>query len=206
MSHIAVTVCIYQNNVNHACIKQKCSYVTIHYCTAGLDIIQLAIVSVLYVKLKRSRWCLEWPHRVIYAADQLLSVAIYKQYNNQVTNHNYIAMWPDLRKAPFHAHNTKTHHFSPSNDSCTHWLTIETGIYDESCPGCFCCGLFLRLSRCCLQMPPYSPWQVRRQPTVIHHMTQWAADEFGHGFSCYVWYVEVKTAPMDAIWLFLVKT
>ena len=55
-------------------------------------------------------------------------------------------MWPDLRKAGFHAHNSKTH-FSPSNVSCTRWLTIQPGIDAESCPGCFCCGLFLTLVR-----------------------------------------------------------
>ena len=32
-------------------------------------------------------------------------------------------MWPDLRKAGFQAHNSKTH-FSPSNNSRTCWLTI----------------------------------------------------------------------------------
>ena len=55
-------------------------------------------------------------------------------------------LWPDLRKAGFHAHNSKTH-FSPSNNSCTRWLTIQPGVDAESCPGCFCCGLFLRLVR-----------------------------------------------------------
>ena len=28
------------------------------------------------------------------------------------------------------------------------------------------------------------------------------ADEFGHRFSCFVWHVEVKIAPMEVIWLF----
>ena len=32
--------------------------------------------------------------------------------------------------------------------------------------------------------------------------TTWLADEFGHGFSCFVWYLEGKMATMDAIWLF----
>ena len=49
-------------------------------------------------------------------------------------------MWSDLRKAGFHAHNSKIH-FSPSNDSCTCWLTIQPGIDAEIYPGCFCCGL-----------------------------------------------------------------
>ena len=52
-------------------------------------------------------------------------------------------MWPDLRKATFYAHNIKTH-FSPLNNSCTHWLRIQVGIDAESYPGCFSCGLFLR--------------------------------------------------------------
>ena len=42
-----------------------------------------------------------------------------------------------------------------------------------------------------------------RQPAVIYHMTGW---EFGHGFSYFVWYVEVKMSPMDAIWLFSLRT
>ena len=37
------------------------------------------------------------------------------------------------------------------------------------------------------------------QPTVIHHTI---GDEFGHGFSNFVWCVEEKMGPMDTIWLF----
>ena len=59
---------------------------------------------------------------------------------------NRIYLRPDLRKAGFHAQNNKIH-FSPTNNSCTCWLTIQPGIDAESCPGCFCCGLFLRLVR-----------------------------------------------------------
>ena len=73
-----------------------------------------------------------------------------------------VHMWPDLRKAGFHAHNSKTH-FSPSNNSRTRWLTIQPGIDAESWPGCFCCGLFLSDIHECtgrLQMAAYiSPWQ-----------------------------------------------
>ena len=28
-----------------------------------------------------------------------------------------------------------------------HLLTIQAGVDDESCPACFCCGLFLKLVR-----------------------------------------------------------
>ena len=98
-------------------------------------------------------------------------------------------MWPDLRKATFHAHNIKTH-FSPLNDSCTRWLTIQAGIDAESYHGCFCCGLFLR--------PVRHPW-VLGSPS-NGYVSPWQADswlkfttrlagEFGHGFSCFVWYV-----------------
>ena len=55
-----------------------------------------------------------------------------------------VYMWPDLRKTSFHVHNSKTH-FSPSNSSCSRWLTIQPGIDAESCLDCFCCSLFLRL-------------------------------------------------------------
>ena len=41
-----------------------------------------------------------------------------------------------------------------------------------------------------------------RQLAVIHHTTGW----WIWPFSCFVWYVEVKMAPMDAIRLVLVKT
>ena len=30
------------------------------------------------------------------------------------------------------------------------------------------------------------------------------ADEFSYGFSCFVWYADLKMAPMDTIWLFSV--
>ena len=46
-------------------------------------------------------------------------------------------MWPDLRKAGFHAHNNKTH-FSPSNDSCI----VQEAMYFHICT------LFLKLRMC----------------------------------------------------------
>ena len=66
-----------------------------------------------------------------------------------------------------------------------------------------CCGLFLRLvgHPWVLRSPSngfISPWQADSQLW----FTTWLADVFGHGFSYFVWYVEVKMAPMDAIWLF----
>ena len=114
-------------------------------------------------------------------------------------------MWPDLRKATFHTYNIKIH-FSPSNNSCTHWLTIQAGIDAESCVGCFCCGLFLRPVRCPRVLGSssngyISPWQADSRL----YFTTRLADEFGYGFSCFVWYVMVKMAPMDAIWLVLVR-
>ena len=54
-------------------------------------------------------------------------------------------MWPDLRKASFHAHSSKAH-FSPSNNSYTRWLTIQPGIDAEICLGCFAVACFWGLS------------------------------------------------------------
>ena len=117
-----------------------------------------------------------------------------------------INLWLHLRKAGFHAHNSKTH-FSPANDSCIHWLTIQVGIDAESWPGYFCCGLLLRpVRRPQVYGSPsngcISPWQADSQL----YFTTWLANEFGHWFSCFVWYVVEKMAPMDAIWLVLVNT
>ena len=56
-------------------------------------------------------------------------------------------VWPGLRKAGFHAHNSITH-VAPSNDSCTHWLTIQAGIDVDTCLGYFCCSLLLRNISC----------------------------------------------------------
>ena len=48
----------------------------------------------------------------------------------------------------------------------------------------------------------FFPWQADSR---LWFTTQ-LSDEFGHGFSCFMWHVEAKMAPMDAIWLLLVKT
>ena len=53
----------------------------------------------------------------------------------------------------------------------------------------------------CLQMASYP---LDKQTASCN--STWLAVEFGHKFSCFVWYVEVKMASMDAIWWFLVKT
>ena len=73
----------------------------------------------------------------------------------------------DLRKATFHTNDIKTH-FSPLNDSCTRWLTIQAGIDAESYLGYFYCGLFLRPVRRprVLGSPSngyISPWQADSQ-------------------------------------------
>ena len=86
---------------------------------------------------------------------------------------------------------------SLSNDRCT---TIWAGIGTEGCPGCFYLGLFLRLVRSLwvLGWPLndfLSSWQARSQL----YFVIWLADEFVHGFSCFVWLAEVKMALMDTI-------
>ena len=67
-------------------------------------------------------------------------------------------MWPDLRKPTFHEHNSKTH-FSPSNDSCTHYLTIQAGIGAKVAQAAFavaCLWGFIDIQKCSgsLQMAP----------------------------------------------------
>ena len=89
-------------------------------------------------------------------------------------------MWPDLRKAGFHTHNSKTH-FSPSNNSCTRWLTIQPGSYwCWKLPGLL---LLWLVSEVCQTSTSSTSVQVAfkwlhiplasRQPAVIHHTTGW---------------------------------
>ena len=89
-------------------------------------------------------------------------------------------MWPDLRKAGFHAHNSKAH-FSPSNNSCTRWLTIQPGSYwCWKLPGLL---LLWLVSEVCQMSTASTSVQVAfkwlhiplasRQLAVIHHTTGW---------------------------------
>ena len=48
---------------------------------------------------------------------------------------------------------------------------------------------------------PFFPWQADS----CLWITTWLADESVHEFSCFVWHVEVIMAPMQVVWLFLVK-
>ena len=45
-----------------------------------------------------------------------------------------------------------------------------------------------------------------KQTAIFNSPHNYVADEFSYGFSYFVWYVEVKMAPMDVIWLFSVLT
>ena len=74
----------------------------------------------------------------------------------------------DLRKAALHAHNSKAH-FSPSHGSCMHTLklTIQTGSY------------------WCSEFPMQAAFAVACFYSQLW-FTIWLADEFGHGFSCFI--------------------
>ena len=79
-------------------------------------------------------------HKYILYTLSLIPVSMHIYFSD----YTIIYVTIDLRKATFHTHNSKTH-FSASNNSCTHQLTIQAGIGTKSCSGCFFCGLFLRL-------------------------------------------------------------
>ena len=71
----------------------------------------------------------------------------------------YWWMWLDLRKAGFHAHKSMTY-FSPSNDSCTHELTIQAVMMLKVAQAAFGVACFWGLSdvyKCSgyLQIAPY---------------------------------------------------
>ena len=89
---------------------------------------------------------------------------------------NKTHMRPDLRKATFHAHNIRTH-FSPSNDSCSHWLTVQAGIDAESLPRLLLLWLVSEAHQMSMSARATFKWLhiplTSRQSAVIHHMTRW---------------------------------
>ena len=102
-------------------------------------------------------------------------------------------------------HSFKTHFSSPSisyiNGPTTHVFNTA-----EGWTVCFHLGLFLKPVWCprVLGWPlngPIFPWQTDSWLWITTRL----ADEFVHGFTCFVWHVEVKMGPIEVIWLFLVK-
>ena len=71
---------------------------------------------------------------------------------------------------------------------------------------CFHSGLFIKPVWCprVLRWPSNGPIFPRQADSWLW-FTKRLADEFVHGFSCFVWHVEVKMAPMEVIWLFFSK-
>ena len=84
----------------------------------------------------------------------------------------------------------KRYVYTLTNNLARHWR--------QSFPGCFCCGLSdVHENLGYLQIAPYL---LDKQIARCNSLR--LADKFGHEFSCFVRYVEVKMAPMDVIWLF----
>ena len=66
--------------------------------------------------------------------------------------------------------------FSPSNDSCIHWLTIQTSIDAENALAAFAVACFWGLSdvhECSGRLLMAAYPLASRQPAVIHHTTGW---------------------------------
>ena len=115
-------------------------------------------------------------------------------------------MWSDLPKGVLYMHSFKTHFSSPAIS----YINAPTGYLfttTESWTVCFHTGLFLN--------PVWHSWVLGQplngsiflwQADSRLWITTRLADEFAYGFSCFVWHVQVKKAPMVVISLFLVKT
>ena len=77
----------------------------------------------------------------------------------------------------------------------THYLTIQPGIGAESCPGCFCCGLFLRLVGH-LSARVFFKWfhlrSLDKQAVSCNSSHDWLMSFWPWIYSCFVWYVYVK--------------
>ena len=102
-------------------------------------------ISTVSTDLSRQISLVRSNHKYILYTLSLIPVSMHIYFSNNTI----IYVTIDLRKATFHTHtHTTARHISASNNSCTHQLTIQAGIRTESCSGCFCCGLFLRLVIC----------------------------------------------------------
>ena len=100
-------------------------------------------------------------------------------------------MWPDLPVGVLYTHSFKIYFSSPSlsyiNAPTAHLFNIA-----EGWTVCFHVGLFLKPVWCpwVLGWPlngPIFPWQADSRLWITTQL----ADEFAHGFSCFVWHVEV---------------
>ena len=110
-------------------------------------------------------------------------------------------------------HSFKTHFSSP----CFSYINAPTAHVFNTTEGwtvCFHSCLFLKpvwhpwvptfkwpLNGWHLNGPTF-PWRAASQLWITTRL----ADELCHGFRCFLWHVEVKVAPMEVIFLFLVKT
>ena len=117
-----------------------------------------------------------------------------------------VYVWPDLPKGILYTHSFKTH-FSLPFDNCINGPTAHVFKY--------CLRLNSLLSLRAVLKPVWYPWVLgwsSNDPIFSWQADSWLwfttrlADEFGHGLNCFVWHMEVKMAPMEVIWLFLVKT
>ena len=116
-------------------------------------------------------YCKQWKTNAPFL--NMCNLCNYAQYLQAQSN-----MSPSLRNLPTYSASNHNAHFSLSNMySYVHWLNImiQAGIGAVSCPGCFCCDLFLRFvrHRQLLTRSLYSSIFSRtsRQPAVNHHTT-----------------------------------
>ena len=101
---------------------------------------------------------------------------------------------------------TVSRHFSSPSVSYINTPIAQVFNAAEGWTVYFHSGLFLNPVRCpwVLGWPsngPVFPWQADSWLWIITGL----AEDFVHGFNCFVWHVEVNMAPVEAIGLFLVK-
>ena len=109
-------------------------------------------------------------HEKDWLLQYLLIIVVYSKNNTMLLTVEE-SMWPDLRKSTFHTHNIKTH-FSPSNNSCTHWRTTQTGI-----GGLRLLWFVSEAYQASTSAQVVFKWLhltlINRQPAVIHYTTGW---------------------------------
>ena len=112
-------------------------------------------------------------------------------------------LWPGLPKRVLYTHSFKTHFSLPFvNASTAHVFKNAEGwtVCFNSCDQAYSQAFLMSMSvRVALNGPTcIFPWQADSRLWITTRLVH----KFGHEFSCFVWHVKVKMAPMEVISLF----
>ena len=129
-----------------------------------------------------------------------LTYTMYVSFNTLYASNFH--MWLDFPKGVLYAHSFKSH-FSLPFDKYNNRLTVHAYTIAKVLTVCIYWGLIHRP----VWRPPVLGWSVNgynfpSQAVSQQRITTGLAGETGYRCCCILWYMELKTAWIDAIWLY----